>query len=155
MSLGPRCSSAAPVAQEHRNIQIPAADEDQGREIKLRAPPADPYYHGNFHDTVRAKVQDPVEQGRRHEFACDRAIDSIESRACSNQQNSSGRRAAGEGHPRHKACCDAQDGRAVGAESKAKKCAGERKLYVPCRGPSAENCVEHKGDRVGEPREPL
>jgi hypothetical protein len=78
----------------------------------------------------------------------DRAIDSIEKRACSKQQNSSYRRGAAEGEPRYKARCDAQDGRAVGAEPKAKKCAGERQLYVLCRGASAENCVEHVGDGV-------
>jgi hypothetical protein len=89
--------------QEHRNIQIPAAGEVQSREIKLRAPPADPYYHGDFHDAVRAKVQDPAEQGRRRELACDRAIDGIEKRACSKQQNSSDRRAAGEGEWRAQA----------------------------------------------------
>jgi hypothetical protein len=29
---------------------------------------SDPYYHSDFHGTIRAEVQDPAEQGRRREF---------------------------------------------------------------------------------------
>jgi hypothetical protein len=65
------------------------------------------------------------------------------------QQNSSDRRAAGESDSSYQAVANTQDGRAVGTETKAKKCASERKLNVPCRVPSVENCVEHGAIEFG------
>jgi hypothetical protein len=120
-----------------------AADENQLREIKLSASPSDPCYHGDFHDTVRAKVQDPAERGRHREFASNRAVNNVEKRACSKQQNSNDREAAGEDESCDKARPNAQDGRVVGAESEAKKPSRERELHASRRARSPENCVQH------------
>ena len=75
--------------QEHRNIQIPAADEDQSREIKLRAAPAVPIITAISTARSEQRCRIPPSRVAAANFAGDRAVDSVEKHACSKQQNSS------------------------------------------------------------------